>query len=110
MKWSIDVMERGWAPDAVVRAGIRALDRRRLRLERRGNPEMIQVDPELSRQVEIDSGTLPWSSRPAPRIRSHSEVQTIQRLKSCEKSQIEGVLVERLTLGQTPAPRKKKTR
>ena len=52
MKWSINVMERGWAPDSVVRAGIRALDRRRLRMERRSNPaEQLRAKMDMVEQL-----------------------------------------------------------
>jgi cyclopropane-fatty-acyl-phospholipid synthase len=46
------MMERGWVPDALVRAGIRVLDRRRLRLERRSTPaEQLQAKMELVQQL-----------------------------------------------------------
>jgi cyclopropane-fatty-acyl-phospholipid synthase len=48
MKWLIDLMERGRVPDALIRAGIRALDRRRLRAERRRSPaEQLQAKMDL---------------------------------------------------------------
>ena len=52
MKRLISMMERGWVPDSLVRAGIRALDRRRLRLERRNSPaEQLQAKMELVQEL-----------------------------------------------------------
>ena len=52
MKWLIDMMEQGRVPDLVIRAGIRALDRRRLRAERRSGPaEQLQAKMDLVRQL-----------------------------------------------------------
>jgi len=52
MKWLIDMMERGRVPDCLIRAGIRALDRRRLRTERkRGPAEQLQAKMDLVRQL-----------------------------------------------------------
>ncbi|MCU0918550.1 MAG: class I SAM-dependent methyltransferase [Planctomycetes bacterium] len=52
MKWLIDMMEQGRVPDLVIRAGIRALDRRRLQAERRGGPaEQLQAKMDLVRQL-----------------------------------------------------------
>ncbi len=52
MKRLIDLMERGRIPNALIRAGIRALDRRRLRMERRPNPaELLQGKMDLVRQL-----------------------------------------------------------
>ncbi|HSV99458.1 MAG TPA: hypothetical protein VLI39_04750 [Sedimentisphaerales bacterium] len=52
MKWLIDMMEQGRVPDFVIRAGIRALDRRRLRAERRSGPaEQLQAKMDLVRQL-----------------------------------------------------------
>jgi len=39
MNLLIDAAERGWVPDVLLRLAIRALDRRRLASERRGDPE-----------------------------------------------------------------------
>jgi cyclopropane-fatty-acyl-phospholipid synthase len=53
MEWLIDLMERGWVPDLLVRAGIRALDRRRLRLERKGSPaEQLQAKMDLVHHLQ----------------------------------------------------------
>lgn len=53
MKWLIDLMEQGRVPDLLIRAGIRALDRRRLRLERRGGPaEQLQAKMDLVRRLQ----------------------------------------------------------
>jgi len=43
LQWGIEMVERGWVPDAVVRAGMRALLRQRLRLERHGDPAADQA-------------------------------------------------------------------
>ena len=52
MKRLIGMMERGWVPDLVVRAGIRALDRQRLRLERKSTPaEQLQAKMDLVQQL-----------------------------------------------------------
>ncbi len=52
MKRLISMMERGWVPDSLVRAGIRALDRRRLRLERRNSPaDQLQAKMELVQEL-----------------------------------------------------------
>jgi len=52
MKRLIGVMERGWVPDLLVRAGIRALDRQRLRLERKDTPaEQLRAKMDLVRQL-----------------------------------------------------------
>ncbi|MDI6451224.1 SAM-dependent methyltransferase [Anaerobaca lacustris] len=52
MKRLIDLMERGRIPDVLIRAGIRALDRRRLRMESRPNPaEQLQAKMDLVRQL-----------------------------------------------------------
>jgi len=52
MKWLIDIIEQGRVPDLVIRAGIRALDRRRLRAERRSGPaEQLQAKMDLVRQL-----------------------------------------------------------
>jgi cyclopropane-fatty-acyl-phospholipid synthase len=53
MKWLIDLMEQGRVPDLLIRAGIRALDRRRLRLERKGGPaEQLQAKMDLVRRLQ----------------------------------------------------------
>lgn len=52
MRRLIDLMERGRIPDVLIRAGIRALDRRRLRTESRPNPaEQLQAKMDLVRQL-----------------------------------------------------------
>ena len=52
MKWLIDSMERGRVPDPLIRAGIRALDRRRLRMERKRTPaEQLQAKMDLVHQL-----------------------------------------------------------
>jgi len=52
MKWLIDMMEQRRVPDVLIRAGIRALDRRRLRAERRGSPaEQLQAKMDLVRRL-----------------------------------------------------------
>jgi cyclopropane-fatty-acyl-phospholipid synthase len=52
MKRLIDMMERGWVPDLLVRAGIRALDRQRLRLERKSTPaEQLRAKMDLVQQL-----------------------------------------------------------
>ncbi|UCG56792.1 MAG: class I SAM-dependent methyltransferase [Phycisphaerales bacterium] len=53
MKRLIDLMEQGRVPDLLIRAGIRALDRRRLRIERRGSPaKQLQAKIDLVRQLQ----------------------------------------------------------
>ena len=39
VKWLVDLMERGWIPDIFIRMGIRNLDRIRLRMQDKGDPE-----------------------------------------------------------------------
>ena len=52
MKRLIDLMERGRIPDVLIRAGIRGLDRRRLRMENRPNSaEQLQAKMDLVRQL-----------------------------------------------------------
>jgi len=52
MNGLIDMMERRAIPDFAIRAGIRALDRRRLRAERRDSPaEQLQAKMDLVRQL-----------------------------------------------------------
>jgi len=52
MKWAIDMMERGRVPDLFIRMGIRALDRRRLRRERRTDPAaQLQAKMDFVRQL-----------------------------------------------------------
>ena len=52
MRRLIDMMERGWVPDVLIRAGIRALDRKRLRLERKSAPaEQLLAKMELVQEL-----------------------------------------------------------
>ncbi|MHC4517867.1 MAG: SAM-dependent methyltransferase, partial [Planctomycetota bacterium] len=52
MKRLISMTERGWVPDLLVRAGIRALDRQRLRLERKSTPaEQLRAKMDLVQQL-----------------------------------------------------------
>lgn len=52
MRCLIDMMERGWVPDSGIRAGIRALDKRRLRAERKATvAEQLQAKMDLVRHL-----------------------------------------------------------
>lgn len=52
MKWLIDKMERGWIPDIFIRMGIRYLDRERLSIQDKGDPEAnLQAKMDFIRQL-----------------------------------------------------------